>query len=370
MHSLYSCSPCRYQPSSEKGGAQRLLPNVNRNPSSRQAFTLSQPMNSPSPWTRTRWTHSGNSRRNCRICPATPASPPLPADDPPVARAPNALAALGQQPAELPNLPRPLSVVHRPPPPLRAAQVLPRLCHKAQHRPQPLLASMLGVVSLARSLDGPVHGAHRRVDVHGHPPRPVRAQGPHLPPQRRPQLQQRGRLHDRQRPYVPPERAHRRHHRHAQHPADHRVVAHIRKVPQPLKPNEQQHQDPQHHAISAQFRFPLRGHIVVGKRLLKPNQVQKLDQRQQPPEGRQPLRAFPVWRLRRDPHGTRHLHCPGPVRPLLSTPVCLTLAFNHRGYLLSAWPLFNPANPTGGTRWFPNRFSAAQCKIQVSSLLL
>src|SRR3990172_2922732 len=71
MHSLYSCSPCRYQPSSEKGGAQRLLPNVNTNPSSRQAFTLSQPMNSPSPWTRTHLTHSGNNRRNCRICRAT-----------------------------------------------------------------------------------------------------------------------------------------------------------------------------------------------------------------------------------------------------------------------------------------------------------
>jgi hypothetical protein len=230
---------------------------------------------------------------------------PLPAAELPSAVDPDRLAGGGQELPDLPDLPRPRAGGDGLPPPLRPAEVLPGLRQEAQHRPEPLLAPVRGVVARARPLDRSVDGAHRRVDVH-------------------------------------------RPHRHAQLPAAQGVVPHVGEVPQPLEPDTQQQQDPQHHAVPAPLRFPLRVHGVLRARLLDPEEVQERHQREQAADGRQPLRALPVGRLRGDSPGPRDIRFPGTARPLFSPPLCRTLTLNHRGYLLSAWPLCYPSRSYRG----------------------
>jgi hypothetical protein len=93
--------------------------------------------------------------------------------------------------------------------------------------------------------------------------------------------------------------------------------------------------------------------IVLLERAPESDEIQKLHQRQQPAERRQPLRALPIRRVRCD---DRPLRCP-PFRSLALTllppPFSSTLAPNPLGYLLSAWLIYSFRQSYSGSRMVP-----------------
>jgi hypothetical protein len=111
----------------------------------------------------------------------------------------------------------------------------------------------------------------------------------------------------------------------------------------------------------------LPGRLVLGERRLGPDQVRELHQRQEAPEGRQPLRALSVRRLvsavirggRCAPAAARPAFAPC-VRRRFALRSCVTIGVTS----LRLGRCSIPANPIGGPGWFFNRFLFAQCTNQ------
>jgi hypothetical protein len=231
-----------------------------------------------------------------------------------------------------------------------AKEALPGFIYKTQHRTVGFLPSMSSVVSHTPALLVAIDRFGGGIDAEMDHTVSQATQLPGTLPQSTVHLDNGVGLIDAETVHVSPVGARSRQLSKLKETADHGIQPDVDKVPQPIKPDEEQHQDPNHHPVVAQFGGSFRPPVEVLEDFFKPEQIQKFDHSKKPTERGKPFIAGTVWCGGGD--------FTGPTRFLRETFTSAVFRssmkslFNHLGYLLSMMCFGKNPFIIGKPRWF------------------